>query len=128
MYGIVQTYTEKTICSISFQIEWDLIVVSVFLSILNQIEFHLVQNRKENCHHDHIPFNLKENRIRVFSVYEIFISHIHICYSRKYFFFIDYALTQTFMISRYIIYRKYIYIIYIYYIRFRFDIMQEIYT
>ena len=29
--------------------------------ILNQMEFHLVQNRKENCHHDHIPFNLKGN-------------------------------------------------------------------
>ena len=35
-------------------------MVIVFLSILNQIEFHLVHNRKENCHHDHIPFNLKE--------------------------------------------------------------------
>ena len=32
------------------------------------MEFHLVQNRKENCHHDHIPFNLKGNGILVFSV------------------------------------------------------------
>ena len=32
-----------------------MIVVTVFLSILNQMEFHLVENRKENCHHDHIP-------------------------------------------------------------------------
>ena len=40
--------------SISFQIEWDMIVVTVFLSILNQMEIHLVENRKENCHHDHI--------------------------------------------------------------------------
>ena len=23
--------------------------------------FPLVQNQKENCHHDHIPFNLKGN-------------------------------------------------------------------
>ena len=23
--------------------------------------FHLVQNRKENCHHDYIPFNVKGN-------------------------------------------------------------------
>ena len=38
-----------------------MIVVTVFLSILNQMEFHLVQNRKENCNHDHIPFNLKGN-------------------------------------------------------------------
>ena len=41
---------------------------SIFLSILNQMEFHFVQYRKENCHHDHIPFNVKGNGIRVFSV------------------------------------------------------------
>ena len=39
-----------------------------FFWILNQIELHLVQNRKENCHHDHIPFNLKGNGNIVFSV------------------------------------------------------------
>jgi len=54
--------------SISFKIEWDMIVVTVFLSILNQMELHLVQNRKENCHHDHIPFNLKGNGNIVLSV------------------------------------------------------------
>ena len=32
--------------SISFQIEWDMIVVTVFLSILNQMDFHLVQKSK----------------------------------------------------------------------------------
>ena len=47
--------------SIFFHIEWDIIVVTVFLSILNQIDIHLVQNRKEICHHDHIPFNVKGN-------------------------------------------------------------------
>ena len=36
-----------------------MIVVIVFLSILNQMESHLVQNWQENCHHDHIPFNSK---------------------------------------------------------------------
>ena len=47
-----------------------MIVVIVFLSILNQREYHLVvnQNRKEDCHHDHIPFNVKGNGILVFSV------------------------------------------------------------
>ena len=40
-----------------------------FPSILNQMELHLVQNRKENCHHDLIPFNLKVIRNRIFSVY-----------------------------------------------------------
>ena len=51
---------------ISFYIKWDMIVMTVFLSILNQIEFHSVQNRKENRHHDYIPFNVKGNI--VFSV------------------------------------------------------------
>jgi len=35
---------------------------------LNQMEFHLVQNLKENCHHDHIPFNVKGKGNIVFSV------------------------------------------------------------
>ena len=35
---------------------------------LNQIDFHLVQNRKENCLHDHIPLNVEGNRNIVFSV------------------------------------------------------------
>ena len=47
-----------------------MIVVAVFLSILNKIDFHLVQNQKENCHHDHIPFNVKGNGNIVFSVYD----------------------------------------------------------
>ena len=46
-----------------------MVVVTVFLSILNLIEFHLVQNRKENCHKDHIPFNVKGNGNIVFSVH-----------------------------------------------------------
>ena len=46
----------------------------VFLSILHQLEFYLVLNRKENCHHDHIPFNVKGNRIRVFSVWRLLAS------------------------------------------------------
>jgi len=37
-----------------------MIVATVFLSIVNQMEFHLVHNRTENCHHDQIPFNVKE--------------------------------------------------------------------
>ena len=44
------------------------VLFKLFLSILNQMEFHLVQNRKENCHHDHIPFNVKGNGNIVFSV------------------------------------------------------------
>ena len=43
-------------------------MMTVFLSILNQMEFHLIQNRKENRYHDHIPFNLKINGNIVFSV------------------------------------------------------------
>ena len=32
------------------------------------MELHLVQNRKENCHHDHIPFIVKRKLNLVFSV------------------------------------------------------------
>ena len=53
--------------SIFFQIEWDMVVVTVFLSILNKMDFHLVQNPKENCPHDLIPCNSKGNGIQVFS-------------------------------------------------------------
>ena len=34
------------------------------------MEFHLVQNRKENCQHDHIPFNVKGNENIVVLVME----------------------------------------------------------
>ena len=37
--------------------------------ILNQMQFYLVQNRKKNCHHNPIPFNLKGNENRVFSLH-----------------------------------------------------------
>ena len=57
--------------SISFHIEWDMIIVTVFFSIVNQMEFHLVQNRKENCQHDHISFNVKGNGDIVFSMYPV---------------------------------------------------------
>ena len=42
--GIPQNYI-----SFSFHIEWNVIVATVFLSILNQNKFHLVKNRQENC-------------------------------------------------------------------------------
>ena len=45
----------------SFQIEWNVIVVTVFLPILNQMEYHLIQNQEENCRHNRIQFNLKGN-------------------------------------------------------------------
>ena len=38
---------------------------------LNQMEFHLVQNRMENCHQDHIPFTVKGIEDIVFSVMAI---------------------------------------------------------
>ena len=65
-----ENYTSNT-----FHIEWDIIMVTDFLSILNQMEFHLVQNRKEYCHHDHIPLNVKGNGNIVFSVWERVISY-----------------------------------------------------
>ena len=63
-----KSYTEKTSIPFPFIFNGELIVVTVFLSILNQMELHLVQNRKENCHHDHFRLNMKGNGILVFSV------------------------------------------------------------
>ena len=63
-----ENYISLYILSYPFHIEWDMIVVTVLLSILTQMKFHSVQNRKENCHHDHIPFNVKGNENIVFSV------------------------------------------------------------
>ena len=67
--------------SISFHVEWDMILETVFLSILNKMEFHLVKNKIKNCHQDHIPFNLKVIGNIVYisyyftSIYLIVLSH-----------------------------------------------------
>ena len=45
---LAYTTLRKLCIPFFFHIVWDTIVVTVFLSILNQIEFHLVQNQKEN--------------------------------------------------------------------------------
>ena len=66
--------------SLSFHIEWDMIVVTVFLSISNQMEFHLVWNRKENCQHGHIPFNMKGNGNSFISV-EAFVRWINLLWN-----------------------------------------------
>ena len=47
--------------SISFQIEWNMIVVTVFHFNFEPHGNHLVQNQKVNCRHDHVPFNSKGN-------------------------------------------------------------------
>ena len=70
-------YHWENYVSISFQIEWDMIVVTVFIVILNQMELHLVQNRNENCHHNHIPFNVTGNGNLAFSVYATCFLEIH---------------------------------------------------
>ena len=44
-----------------------MIVVTVLLSIFNQMELYLVQNLNENCHLDHIPFNLRGNKNQFFN-------------------------------------------------------------
>ena len=46
-------------------------MVTLFLPILNQIEFNLVlKNRYEKCHHDHIPLKITEIRIPFLRVYK----------------------------------------------------------
>ena len=52
-------------------------MVTACLSILNQMEFHFVQNRKENGHHDQIPFNVKGNGNIVFSLHVEIIGAIN---------------------------------------------------
>ena len=75
-------------CTSNFlHFEWNMIVVTVFFSILNQMEFNLVQNRKENCHHDHTPFNVKGIGSTVFSVWKVlwFVHHeTSVCIIRVY--------------------------------------------
>ena len=52
---------------------------TVFLSILNQMDFHLVQNREENCHYDHIPLNVKENANIVFFSVQVDSHLLYVC-------------------------------------------------
>ena len=42
--------TLRETAGIPFTLEWNMIVVPVFVSILNRIEFCLFQNQTENCH------------------------------------------------------------------------------
>ena len=54
-----------------------MIVVTVFLYDFEPDRIHLVQNRKEKCHYDHIPSNLKEDIhffMNIFSAQIIFFS------------------------------------------------------
>ena len=61
----LKLYIEKTMFPFLFTLNGTFLL---FISILNQMEFHLVQNRKEKCHYDHIQFNVKGNGDIVFSV------------------------------------------------------------
>ena len=51
---------EKSI-SDSFEIERNMIVVTVFFLTMIQMEIRSVHNKKENCPYDHVPFNSKGN-------------------------------------------------------------------
>ena len=63
-------YNEKPIFPFPFTLIND--KRTVFLSILNQKEFHLAQNRKENCDHDHITFSLNGNGNLFFRMQPLF--------------------------------------------------------
>ena len=60
---------KEKILSNSFQIERYTIVETVFLLIMNPMDFRLVHNQKEICRYDRIPFNLKITRKRFLWVY-----------------------------------------------------------
>ena len=34
--------------------------------IMNQMEFRLIHNQKENCHYNHIPFKFENNQTTIF--------------------------------------------------------------
>ena len=52
-------YAHKT--RFPFPSKLNMILVAVVPSILNQMEFNLLQNREENCPHDHISYTLEGN-------------------------------------------------------------------
>ena len=62
-------YTETTIFTFPFTLNGYDRGDSFPFEFFKQMDFHLVQNRKENLRHDHIPFNVKGNMNIVFSVY-----------------------------------------------------------
>ena len=62
------SHTEKTKFPFPFKLNGIWSWGNFFLLILNQIKFHLVQNEKENCHNDHIQFNIKEKKSVILSV------------------------------------------------------------
>jgi len=65
---VLYPHTEKSIFPIPFKLNGIYIMATVFHSIY-WMEFHLVQNRTENCHHDHIPFKVKGIGNIVFSLH-----------------------------------------------------------
>ena len=70
--GLFIACTEKTIFQFPFKLNGIWSWVTVFLSIYQSKGKLNFRNSfwKENCHHDHIPFNLKGKRNIVFSVQE----------------------------------------------------------
>ena len=73
-YGSLRAFTSTCISNsctekMLIQIEWDTIVVTGLLSFLTKWNSIWFKNRKETCHHEHIPFSLKGNGIQVFSVW-----------------------------------------------------------
>ena len=56
--------------SISPHTEWNMTAATDPSPTLNQMEVYLVKNRKENCHHHHIPLHVKGNRNIVPSAYK----------------------------------------------------------
>ena len=66
-------YSSGKYISYSFEIESNTILMTVFLLIMNQKDFRLVHNQKENCHYDrYIYINIwKKIRFFFFSVCEL---------------------------------------------------------
>ena len=66
------------------QIERNMSVVAVFLLIMNPTEFRLVHSRNENCHYDHIPFNLKViSNIFLYLCVYVMLRHLSLVFRQR---------------------------------------------
>ena len=56
----------------SFRIKWNMNAVTVFLVIMNQTDYRLVYNQKENCHDDHISW-VRKDFLKFSSLFKKFV-------------------------------------------------------
>ena len=60
---ILSYLTKKLLIILRINTLFRISEATITLSTMSQMELHLDENQKENCHHDHILFNLKRMEI-----------------------------------------------------------------